>query len=331
MSVFHVRRRVTIPFLVINLAQLQINRVKIDGKLNYGEVMNFRALETLIAILNLRSFSKVAELRNMTLSAVSMQMKSLEQELGVSLFDRQSRPPRLTPLGRQIAEKAKAILKERDALAAICQSPEQLQGTFLIGFIPTASVRILPTFLAASQSQSPYAQFQVSTGVSEDLTVNVEEGRIDAAIVTQVDMPSSNLKWDKITTEEMVLVAPSSQPHETEDQLARSLPFIQFRPTTGIGRIISAVMSERVNQPARRLIMDSIEGSIDCVKLGLGYTILPKPDVLRYFDDQLMLIQDHDYLPSRDMVLVTRNDDASILWSDRLAELLRQAAGVDAD
>ena len=95
--------------------------------------MNIRALETLVQISQVQSFSTAAEIRNMTLSAVSMQMKALEAELDVELFDRQSRPPRLTPLGRQVAVQARAILSERDGLTMLCQDTGESRLKFDCG------------------------------------------------------------------------------------------------------------------------------------------------------------------------------------------------------
>ena len=83
----------------------------------------------------------------MTLSALSMQMKTLESQLGVALFDRAFRPPQLTPLGRQIAQQAGKVVAAQIELQHIAASPEPLSGHFRLGFIPSASVRLLPGFL----------------------------------------------------------------------------------------------------------------------------------------------------------------------------------------
>jgi DNA-binding transcriptional LysR family regulator len=284
--------------------------------------MNIRALETLTHILTTQSFSAVAEIRNMTLSAVSMQMKSLETELDVQLFDRQSRPPRLTPLGRQVAIQAREILSARDNLRVLCQGEQSVTGQFLIGFIQTASVKILPRFLENSRHKATKATFQFSSGLSETLTDSVAEGRLDAAVVTRVDQDIDQLCFQSLATEEMVMVLPKAYSRADDKTLTSDLPFIRFRPTTGIGRLITSALSYSENKPQQQLILDSIEGTLECVKRGLGYTVLPKPDVERYWDDRLVMRSASDKYPSRDLALVTRNDRQADVWRDALFSLM---------
>lgn len=285
--------------------------------------MNVRALETLVHLLGHPSFSAVAEARNMTLSAVSMQMKALEKELNAELFDRQSRPPRLTPLGRQVALQAQGVLAERDDLLSLCQSDHGLTGQFLIGFIQTASVRILPHFLANARRLAPKATFQFAAGLSETLSDDVAEGRLDAAVVTQVDQEVAHLKFQRLATEEMVMALPASHADDDLDTLSAALPFIRFRPSSGIGRLISTSIAKAKQKPDSQLILDSIEGTLECVKLGLGYTVLPAPDVARYADDRLVTRSVEGTYPGRDLVLVTRDDKTSGRWRDEVFGLMQ--------
>lgn len=285
--------------------------------------MNIRALETLVQILRVQSFSAVASSRNMTLSAVSMQMKSLESELDAELFDRQSRPPRLTPLGRKVAMQAVEVLNERDSLTGLCQDAQNLTGQFLIGFIQTASVRILPGFLAAAREHAPNASFQFSAGLSETLSDHVAEGRLDAAVVTRVDQDAEHLRFQRVATEEMVMALPKGFADVEDAALGTDLPFIRFRPTTGIGRLITSVLSHEQTKPEQQLILDSIEGTIECVKRGLGYTVLPKPDVERYRDDNIVTRSVKGRYPARELVLVTREDTQAETWRDQLFALMR--------
>lgn len=76
--------------------------------------MQTRSLKSLVQISQVGSFAKAAEQLNMTLSALSMQIKSLELELGVNLFDRSVRPPRLTPIGRSILDEAIPLLRSEE-------------------------------------------------------------------------------------------------------------------------------------------------------------------------------------------------------------------------
>lgn len=287
--------------------------------------MNIRALETLVQILTVESFSEVAEMRNMTLSAVSMQMKSLEHELDVELFDRQCRPPRLTPLGRKIAQQAQLILGERDSLTKMCQNSQELRGVYLLGFIQTASVRVLPKFLLIATQRAPNAAFQFTSGLSEDLSTQVAEGKLDAAVVTQVAEQAEGLNIQTLVEEELVIAVPQAYRHCDLASLQQQLKFIRFRPTTGIGRLVSSAIKDRENPPTNQLILNSIEGTLECVKLGLGFTVLPKPDVSRYRDERIATIASSGLFPNRHLALVTRSDRQTEHWRAYLFNLLREA------
>ena len=131
--------------------------------------MQTRSLRTLSEIAKVGSFATAAGNLNMTLSALSMQMKSLEAELGVELFDRTFRPPKLTPMGRSICDHAADVLAAEDVLRVACNPVDELAGQYRLGFVMTASVRLLPGFLIAARERARRANLRVVTGLSETL------------------------------------------------------------------------------------------------------------------------------------------------------------------
>ncbi len=289
--------------------------------------MQFKSLETLVQILQLQSFSRAAEVQNMTLSALSMQMKTLETELDAALFDRAFRPPKLTPLGRRVAEQARQVLDQRDRLTDLCGSGDRLSGHFQIGIIQSASVRVMPRFLTDAGRAAPGAAFQFTSGLSEALSEKVRLGQLDAAIVTRVDPDTGGLNCDVIATEDMAIATPAAQADADADlaALAQNLPFIHFMPSSGIGKLITRALRDFPASPRRKLVLDSIEAAVECVKAGLGYTILPLPDLMRYNDALLHIRPPGHPAMSRDLALVTRSGDHTEKWRGALADLLRRA------
>lgn len=243
--------------------------------------MTPRALRTLVAISEIGSFARAAERLNLTLSAVSMQMKGLESELGAALFDRSTRPPRLTPLGRAAATSAREVLGAERALRDLCRSDAGLAGDYRIGFILTAGVRILPGFLARARSAAPDARFVLETGLSEALLARVENGALDAAVVTG-GSAAGELRLTPLAEEELVYaLPPEADGWSVEDCFAR-LAFLQFSPGTGIGRLVAEHLRAAGLAPTERVVFDGIEALLDCVAIGVGFTALPGPDVARY-------------------------------------------------
>jgi len=288
--------------------------------------MQTRSLETLVRIEQVQSFSKAAELQNMTLSALSMQMKSLETRLDVQLFDRSFRPPKLTPLGRSIAAQAARLLDEQNVLTAMCGRNGELVGRFRLGLISSVSVRLLPEFLSQIHKDAPGASFELTTGLSEHLFEQVLQGVIDAAVVTSVPSPPKGLRFDAIAREEMAFAAPKQHAGIAIEDLARDLPFIHFRPTTGIGNLIADYVRCHANQPRKTVILDNLEASMEFVKAGLGYTLLPLPDIKRCADDRVHIFSEGANAMHRELALVSRQDSSYGRWIQVILHTFQNAA-----
>ncbi|MBY8976483.1 LysR family transcriptional regulator [Rhodobacteraceae bacterium NNCM2] len=243
--------------------------------------MQTRTLDTLVTIARTGSFQKAAAELHMTLSAVSMQMKTLEATLGVPLFDRSTRPPQLTPLGRQVERAAREVLAAEARMNDLCAAEGTLKGIYHIGFVPTASVRLAPSMLLAARRAFPAARFEMTTGLSDDLIHRVEAGELDAAVVTaQANIPGAIV----LREEEIVWALPLSHSEMTVEECLADLPFIQFTPGTGIGILIEEHLNRAAQRPAEQILVDSVEAVMECVRAGIGFTALPLPDVNRYGD-----------------------------------------------
>ncbi|MEO1719012.1 MAG: LysR family transcriptional regulator [Pseudomonadota bacterium] len=287
-----------------------------------------RVLATLVSIDAMGSFLKAAERENMTLSAVSMQMKSLEAALGAALFNRTTRPPRLTPLGRQIVTHARAILDEQNRIIAACQAPGEIKGRVQIGFVPTASVRLLPAFLAQVKETFPHAEFAISTGLSDRLVADVAANALDAAVVTagSNDDGLDELTVTTLTKEPLSLCMPADWADRDFAACLAAIPFIHFTPDTGIGRLIADYLRSAELEPRNVVVLDTVEAVAECVRSGVGCAILPRPDVERFGDPNIVL-RDLDVIGTtpplaRRLVLVTRQGTALDAGRSELGQLL---------
>lgn len=286
--------------------------------------MNLTALKSLVRIHQVSSFTKAAELENVTLSALSMQMKALEDQLGRPLFDRSFRPPQLTPLGRKLAVQAANVVAAQNTFAQMAEASDALTGHYRIGFIPSASVRLLPAFLGHVRDHQPAASFEVSSGLSEDLSEAVRLGVLDAALVTRVAKTAPALGLHHIASEEMVFAAPAQQSDIVLSDLPRQLPFVHFRPSSGIGQLIQQALVQFNHEPDQIIVLDSVEAAMECVKAGLGYTLLPRPDVQRCADARVRMVPWDDLLIQRELVLAVHSNNADTDWAHALARILRE-------
>lgn len=283
--------------------------------------MQIRALQTMAVIRDLGSFREAAERLNMTLSAVSMQMKVLESELGVSLFDRSFRPPKLTPQGLLLADHATDMVRRHAEIVALCSGEASLTGVYRIGFVGTASVRLLPGFLERAQTGAPDASFRIETGLSEALARKVRQGDLDAAVVTQVDA-DPDMRFEPLRTEELVFALPLSAGEWTIATCAAALVFLQFTPDTGIGRLVARYLRNSGLRPDRQIVLDGVESVMECVTAGMGFTALPKPDVVRYGGSKVIVRPMAEPPLTRTLGLISRADSLGAQPFSDLAALL---------
>ncbi len=284
--------------------------------------MQTRSLASLVKISQVGSFVQAADQLNMTLSALSMQMKALEAELGVDLFDRSVRPPRLTPIGRSVVQEAVPLLQRQESLIELCRPSNALVGRYKIGFVTTAAVRLLPRFLENAKRKAPQATFEFETGLSRALQDRVMTGRIDAAIVTDADGLPDTLSATVLREEPFVFAAHRDLLTDGLPGLVRNHAFFHFMPDTGIGKVIAAEMAQ--HERAKPVVLDNLEAIMECVTTGLGFTLLPEPDVDRYRSDEVQKLPSPRKL-RRTLVLVTLQGNALSKREGALADLFKDA------
>lgn len=285
--------------------------------------MQTRALKTLLKISELHSFAAAAEQLNMTGPAVSMQMKALEFELNAELFDRSARPPRLTPLGRSICEHAKQILKSEQDLVALCQPSQTLAGHFHIGFVATASARLLPGFLKCAREAVPNAKFDIQTDLSRALEAKVTMGQLDAAIVTASTKPPAELHYQHLKREELIYAVPEQHAQMALSKLNQSVPFLHFMPDSGIGKLIADYVQPILSKEGRSIYLDSVEAIMECVKHDIGFTLLPAPDIHRHKDHQIKTLETQKPTLHRDLVIAVRRNSVLFPALEGFSELFK--------
>ena len=285
--------------------------------------MQTHLLKTLLKISQVQSFALAAEHLNMTLSAVSMQMKNLEEQLDASLFDRKFRPPKLTPLGLAVAEKAQAVVDAEQKLMDLCHRTDHLTGRYRVGFVSTASARLLPSFLTNALRRAPDAKFDFETGLSEQLEEKVFNGQLDAAVITVSGQTDDRLKVDVLLEERFVFAAPKSLGPLGLKAMMLVAPFLHFMPSTGIGKLIAQEMARSGDGMMHsKLVLDNVEAIMECVKEGVGFTLLPEPDVMRLADNKVAVMYPEDSGLMRQLALVTLPDGPTASSTDALKSLL---------
>ncbi len=146
--------------------------------------MNIQSLRYLRALDRHRSFSRAAEACAVSQPTLSAQIRKLEDELGVQLFERDGRTLRTTAVGEAIVAQAALALDAADRIEELARAhADPLVGSLRVGLIPTLAPYLLPALLAGARERLPDAPLVVSEEVTPHLIDQLLDGRLDAAIV----------------------------------------------------------------------------------------------------------------------------------------------------
>ncbi len=146
--------------------------------------MNLRDLRYLVAVAEHRHFGKAADACFVSQPTLSTQLKKLEKELGVELIERNPRQVMLTDAGRQVVERARAILGQVDSIRSIAQrarDPES--GTVRMGLFPTLGPYLLPHVVPNLRTRFPKIEILLVEEKTETLLQRLRDGQLDAAIL----------------------------------------------------------------------------------------------------------------------------------------------------
>lgn len=172
--------------------------------------MNIRDFQYLVAVAQELHFGRAAELCHVSQPTLSMQLKKLEDTLGVQLFERTNKSVMLTPIGRDIAARTAHILKEIDQIKALASaSKDPLAGQIRLGIFPTLAPYIMPSLMPLLRASFPRLNVLLVEEKTPVLIAQLEKGEIDCAILA-TPVHASGLHFDPLFEEPFLLAVASS-------------------------------------------------------------------------------------------------------------------------
>lgn len=236
--------------------------------------MDTRQLKTLLAIQSHGTFAQAADVVGLTPSAVSQQVHALEDELRVTIFDRSSRPPRITPEGLQVIEMARDILRREEDTKASLRG-EQIAGTLMLGSVRSSALNLLPRALVQMRQRYPDLKPNLRVSLSSTLIADVAGGRLDAAIVAEHLGIPNTLRWSPFLREPLWLIASRGIEASNPIEMLNTTPYIRFRSAVPLANLIDTELSRLgvvTNDVAE---IDTIGSIVTCVRQGLGVSVVP--------------------------------------------------------
>src|ERR687889_23219 len=234
-------------------------------------LLDIDQLRTFVAIADTGSFTRAADIVHKTQSAVSMQMKRLEERVGRAVFERDGRGTRLTDEGDRLLDYARRIVRlNAECLASFADA--ELVGRVRLGLPDDYADRYLPEILARFSRSNPRAEVTVSCEPSPNLIDRVQAGDLDLAIITNVDRRGPS---EIVRVEQLLWV--TSGRHGVHEEVP--LPLALGRPTCRWRQSATEAL-ESAGRPFRILYVSWNSNAVGAAVLaGLAVSVLPESAV----------------------------------------------------
>jgi DNA-binding transcriptional LysR family regulator len=284
--------------------------------------MRIEAFQTLAAVISEGSFAAAAAVMNLTPSAVSMQMKHLEQYLGQPLFSRAGLHVRPTAMAHQVLAAMRDGLQQIEALRR--RNTVVVEGTVRLGLIESIQPLVLPGTMRWLRDQHPRLLLRPQRGRSAGLIDDVKAGLLDAAVVAQPERGKvAGLTWYPLLQRELVLIAPPEERGTSIQELLGRYEWIRYDRGTMTGAMGARHVHRLIPGKRSSLELDSVTAIVAMVSAGLGVSVLQVVDPSVYERYPVKTIRLGASPPSVQLSMVTRRDDAD----SRLLQAVLEAMG----
>lgn len=246
--------------------------------------MHIETLKTFCDLVDTGSFSKAARQNRVSQSAVSQQLRALEQRYGRRLVERSpGRPIVLTDAGRLLYSEGKAILERFSALEQRLRHDAQvISGTVRIATVYSVGLHALPPFVKQFLTLHPQVNVRVEYSPTDRVYAACLDGSIDVGLVAQ---PTRRPRIDVIPLRPEPLVLVCSPDHRLArhkplrlPDLARE-PFVAFERSVPTRKVVDRLLKEHRVPVSIVTEFDNIETIKRSVEAGLGVSILPQNTV----------------------------------------------------
>ena len=234
-----------------------------------------RELRTFIAVTRHGTFAATGDRLGLTQSAVSTQIKRLEEELGFVLFYRTGRSATLNAAGRNTLTRAEELVKLFSRLGEL-PGDDRAQGLLRIGAIASAQSSWLVRALVPFRRQFPEVRLRITPGVSLNLLDQVDAGELDLAIMIRPPFAIlPELAWHTLLAEPYVLVVPSRLKGDDWRTLLQTQPFLRYDRSSFGGRLVERFLRSANLAVQEAIELDELNGMVKMVASGLGVALLP--------------------------------------------------------
>lgn len=283
-------------------------------------------LRTFIAVTRHGTFAAAGERLGLTQSAVSSQIKRLEESLGFALFDRTRRAATLNAAGATTLARAEELLA---LFAKLGDLPDDGSdgGLLRIGAIASVQSSLLPRALVPLRQKYPTLRLSLVPGVSMHLMDQLDAGEIDMAITIRPPFGLlPELNWQPLVHEPFMLLVPAALKGKDWRTLMEAQPFLRYERKSFGGRLVERFLRDMQIAVNESIELDEIQGLIQLVANGLGVALVPMVEGPDPLPASVRAIPLGEHTFYREIGILQRAAKASRPLVTQLAHCLRDAA-----
>lgn len=232
-----------------------------------------RYLKTFVSAAQTESFSATGARLGLTQSAVSTQVKRLEQDLGCELFERAGKSVKLNPQGKKLLADAERIVDLYQAMKS--GDPKMTLSPVAVGAISTVQLGLLPGALHRFRTAFPNVHVNVLPGMSVQLLSQIDAHELDMAVMIKPNLGiPKDLKWITLMHEPYVGIAPAKSRGALTTVLS-TLPFIRYNRRSYGGQPVDLFLKRYRCDVNEVMELDEPAVILQMVREGLGCAIIP--------------------------------------------------------
>lgn len=243
--------------------------------------MELRQLRYFLAVSDELHFGRAAEKLHMSQPPLTVQIRRLERELGLALFDRSTRRVSLTPMGAAFQKRVRGVLDDLDdAVAEINDVGSGRRGRLRVGFVSSASYTAIPEAVRLFRELRPRIDLVLRPLTSGEQVEGLLEGELDLGLIRDPE-PAPGLSLESLLTEELVAVLPARHPLASqssvspEDLAGEGMILFPYRLMPGfVSQVLRIFAPGRIPHVVQQAIHQ--ETVVGLVAAGLGISILPE-------------------------------------------------------
>ena len=249
-----------------------------------------RQLRAFVALAELKSFTRAAVLVHLSQPAFSALIRALEEQVGIRLFDRDTRKVELTAEGLMFLEGARRLLGDFEiALSDLGEHAARRRGRVALAALPALAAGWLPDVLAAFHAEYPGIELDIADALSEACVDRVRAGRADFALAA-VRATAPELRTDPFCADRFHLVCRRDHPLATRRRVTLAdlagQPFVHLARTSSVRQHIEqAVWPAQMNRVMELEQLSTVAGM---VRAGLGVTVVPMLTLFHFVHPDLV-------------------------------------------